>query len=508
MADRCAEIREIITELLKDNCLEPSTIFINNKAKIYRLSKDEFVKAFTPISTKTIGLLREQIFYIFLDSFSEETLIENGFLITDTELKNHICKRIKHENAIVDIYNMGLSIHEEKIVQKLDDIYRSSNQTQNKSNSTYGTQPIMSIDTKEMLNQITDLVNTVKSVKQENEHLKKQLELTNSKLENTSTKLDQLFHDFRQLQNKQEQPTSTETIPQQSNNKSYQQPIFGTGIPCPHITGEIRPLSIFLGGLNKNLTDEEVRNFISDEIVAPTNIELIKENQYNKSYRIDFQQTDKDKVLEPKNWPEGLIIRHYRKPKRHRNQYHHPANRRPNVQQHGNRTPDENQYPQNKTFNSNRYHDDKSPNSNCYLDNNSPSSNRTSHYQDNTRTPFRDRTYDNRTSYNDQYHDANRTPSKILYHNNRRLNNSPYQHNRQNRASNNDQYYDNNPPNTDQCRDNRTSNNTQYHDNRAPSTNRHPNNKPNRYDNFENNIEKDYNYINNRQNGSTHSKYY
>ena len=47
--------------------------------------------------------------------FKEETLIQNGFLITNDNPLKHLKNRKKTEIAITDIYLMGLSIHETKI---------------------------------------------------------------------------------------------------------------------------------------------------------------------------------------------------------------------------------------------------------------------------------------------------------------------------------------------------------------------------------------------------------
>ena len=115
-ADKMADIATIIP-IIEEIAKSPSnysSIFINNLNKLCRVSKGDFIKAFTPVNSKTINTLREQIFFIFLDSFETETLVQDGFLITDEdEPKNHLKKRFKHENAINDIYNMGLSILED-----------------------------------------------------------------------------------------------------------------------------------------------------------------------------------------------------------------------------------------------------------------------------------------------------------------------------------------------------------------------------------------------------------
>ena len=63
--------------------------------------------------------------------------------------------------------------------------------------------------------------------------------------------------------------------------------------------------------------------------VTPTYSEPVRENPYNKSYRVDVPHTAKSKVLDPNNWPEGIVIKAFRKRnrKQHNRSYHHHDHR-------------------------------------------------------------------------------------------------------------------------------------------------------------------------------------
>ena len=114
----------------------------------------------------------------------------------------------------------------------------------------------------------------------------------------------------------------------------------------PEISGKVKPLSLFVGGLNKNLTEREIKNYILKKVgIATVNaIEPIKENPYNKSYRIDVPLADKIKVMNPDNWPQGIIIKPFCKPMS-QSYTHHNRSIREQHQQYENRNISHQQYP-------------------------------------------------------------------------------------------------------------------------------------------------------------------
>ena len=118
------EITEILGSIfskLTETIEEPSTIFITNLRDIYRAPKEECINHLRQVQQKTLNVLRNQLFYIFIDHFNEKTLTENQFTVSkmEEELDKHLKKRMKPLNLCYDIYSIGLSILEGKIVNKL-----------------------------------------------------------------------------------------------------------------------------------------------------------------------------------------------------------------------------------------------------------------------------------------------------------------------------------------------------------------------------------------------------
>ena len=92
---------------------------MNNINQIYRIPKEKCIQLLNQVNSKIILTLRDQIFYIFIDHFDKNTLVQNGSLITDSDLKHHLKRKLKTINAYSDIYHMGLRILENNIVHKL-----------------------------------------------------------------------------------------------------------------------------------------------------------------------------------------------------------------------------------------------------------------------------------------------------------------------------------------------------------------------------------------------------
>lgn len=399
----CIEnLENIINDIFSKNA-DSSAVFINNLQCLYRLSKEDFVSKFKTRDVKTVFLLREQLYYIFLDHFSEETLVLNGFIITD-DPKHHLRKRFKNINAIIDIYNMGLSILENKIVLKLDsEIYKQNSNNNSSTDQTKTYQNIIDTNSKELIDKISELTKIVTTIQTENQHLKKQLEKMEKKMDiiiskassqnQKSTPVDheafsspnnsQLYSSALSRQQissptllqKQKSPSApsrplqTSPMPSTSTNQSpapklndhpskqqqksnshspppspnpnadysslqlsktdshqkydkptqsqpSKKPIFGKGKANNKISGETKPFSLFVGGLNINLNENDVKEYIEKDIgLKVINLESNKVNKYNQSYRVDIKITDKEKALDGSSWCQGLIVKPFKIPK-------------------------------------------------------------------------------------------------------------------------------------------------------------------------------------------------
>ena len=87
---------------------EPSTIFIIHIQQIFRVAKEKLIILLNQLSSKTLFTLRDQLFYMFVQHFDENTLIYPGFNLTEDDLKVHLKRHMKPLNACCDIHNVGL----------------------------------------------------------------------------------------------------------------------------------------------------------------------------------------------------------------------------------------------------------------------------------------------------------------------------------------------------------------------------------------------------------------
>lgn len=131
------------------------------------------------IDIKTINTLREQLFYIFVDEFDEETLINNGVLLTDDDLKTQLKRRIKIGPATLDIYNMGLSIHEKRIMNKLSIEHLKPSFAQDSNIND----PIMNSHCRAIIEKLHELITINTTFSKENAELKKHILALEKKME-------------------------------------------------------------------------------------------------------------------------------------------------------------------------------------------------------------------------------------------------------------------------------------------------------------------------------------
>ena len=76
---------------------------------------------------------------------------------------------------------------------------------------------------------------------------------------------------------------------QNSGNQTSTTPIFGKGEVNNNVTGHTKPFSLFFGGFNTNLDDNDIKSYVEDEIgIKVVGIESNRRNTFNQSYRIDI----------------------------------------------------------------------------------------------------------------------------------------------------------------------------------------------------------------------------
>ena len=331
------------------------------------------------MDSKVINTLREQMFEIFIDSFDKETLKKNGFPLTDTEdPKNHLKRRTKSLNSIYDIYNLGLSLWEKQIVNKMSEILKSP-PSQNIPSQQLDSPPksnIIDTHSKEILEKLQDITRENLAIRNENKQLKHQIQQMEKKLDTIISKMSE---GKSKTYSSLPPPTSEEILPEpftrinimenpttEQHHKNFAlnttdfktpssyadmasrkpvnppppsqmqhnhrktnpitkpkiTPIFGDKSPTNDtVMGKLKPYSLFIGGFNPNLNTNDIANIIEDTTgIKVIDITQNRANKYNQSVRVDINFKDKEKALSPNTWFQGLII----KPFRHRkSNYHH-----------------------------------------------------------------------------------------------------------------------------------------------------------------------------------------
>jgi len=162
---------------IAENVTEPSTVYLSNLDVIYSHPKQDCINHLRQMPADRISLFREQMFYAFLDHFDERTLIENGFTITEQDIKLHLRKRTKPLNAVYDIYNMGLSLHEDTIITKLaSEFFKPGPEVNNKCT-------ILDSHSALILEKLQEVLDTNSTLRKENADLRNHLKNIENKLD-------------------------------------------------------------------------------------------------------------------------------------------------------------------------------------------------------------------------------------------------------------------------------------------------------------------------------------
>ena len=345
MADVAVEALEAfsnideVVEVISRNTQQPSSTFMANRDLLFREGRDDVINKLKTIHSDIINTLRDQLFDIFITEFDEDTLSKHGFNFPPNEdPKSQLKNRREFDYAVQDIYNMGLSIFEKRIAHKLSgDLLSKTALAKTKQQSASPTTNIMDMDTKLMISKLSEVLNITKAVQQENRELKTLVQ----SLENKITSLENTVQNLRQTHQTNTAPAPNSQVNPLTNQQhqtlpiNKRQPVYGNKPSNgPMITGDSKPLSLFVGGFNLAYSNHEIRDFVKNDLnLNVLDVQPVKQNQYNQSFRIDIHTEHKDKALDPNTWYEGLVVKRYRPPKppnrtHNRNQQTNPQNNR------------------------------------------------------------------------------------------------------------------------------------------------------------------------------------
>ena len=351
---------------------QASAIFIGNIRAILRAPKDELVLQMTQIlNSNVINALRNQLFFVFIDTFGQNQLIENGFKLSDDlEPHKHLKNRRNQSKIAEDVFHLGTSIWEETISppKLASDIL---------SPKFVAYPAIIDSHSTQILDKLQKVIDGNNQLSSENKELKKLVlnlekkvtELTQKLAQNTqqiqpsstvqhsspkkphtpvltSNPNNQQYqpHQISYSQvlaaipndSREDNPSSEQDALPQSPNRSnlYRHrpirynPTFGDRTPTlatKPIIGNPKPCQLFVGGFNPNVNLQDIKNTIElDTGIKVLRIDSNKCDQYNKSVMIEISAIDRSKAFKPETWCQGLIVRPFRsRSKKNPNLRHH-----------------------------------------------------------------------------------------------------------------------------------------------------------------------------------------
>lgn len=116
-------------------------------------------------------------------------------------------------------------------------------------------------------------------------------------------------------------------LPVNRRNSKQSRAMFGNKqTPERRLAGQriVRNTDLFIGGISNGVDEAMLNNYLITELeVQPIDISINKINNYNRSYKVTIQSSDKNKVCCPEAWESNIII----KPFRHRQARNNQDNR-------------------------------------------------------------------------------------------------------------------------------------------------------------------------------------
>ena len=92
--------------------------------------------------------------------------------------------------------------------------------------------------------------------------------------------------------------------------------VSGTGTVSNNLVGVQRMMDIFVGGCDKNSNEDGIKKHCETLGIQLMKVEeLTTKSEWYKAYKISMKATDKDKLMLPDSWPQGIFVRRYFKPR-------------------------------------------------------------------------------------------------------------------------------------------------------------------------------------------------
>ena len=92
--------------------------------------------------------------------------------------------------------------------------------------------------------------------------------------------------------------------------------VSGTGTLSNNLAGVQRIMEMFVGGCDKNSNEDGIKRHCVTLGIELMKIEqLTTRSEWYKAYKISMKATDREKLMLPDSWPQGIFVRKYFKPR-------------------------------------------------------------------------------------------------------------------------------------------------------------------------------------------------
>ena len=340
-----------------------------NLKAIYGAPKGDCIIHLEQMEDDVLKTLKGQLFNIFLTEHPNDLLQQNGFPLPapEQDLSSILKNRREPLYTVYDIYNIGLSIFEKIIPKRLASDILSVSSKSSTTSSQVQERSVIDTNSKEIIELLHKILDENKMIRKENKKLYEHVESLEKKVD--SLKGNQQHQQPNQVlsnvplenqpppnqiqtailpldtqppknraQDRIQRPMVTsnstrESAPKTSKStntktnvsgeyQSYKSAlIYGERAAPPNkkIVGTTKPYSLFVGGLNPQMTLKDIKETVQNQVgIRVIKVVSNKMNNFNQSVRLDIDVKDKVTALLPETWFQGIIVKPFKQSRMHK----------------------------------------------------------------------------------------------------------------------------------------------------------------------------------------------
>ena len=96
--------------------------------------------------------------------------------------------------------------------------------------------------------------------------------------------------------------------------------VVGTRTSSSGLSGVERIFDLFVGGCNCDTTVDDIKNYCKNMQVNLKKVEILQtKSDWYRAFKISMLQSEREKLMKPDSWPQGVFVRKYYKAKFSRN---------------------------------------------------------------------------------------------------------------------------------------------------------------------------------------------